>query len=120
MNKDDLRTPDYLDHILEAADRILLYTKDMDAAGFLNSSLVQDAVVRNLEIVGEAARNVKFHDPGFAAEHADIPWDDMYLMRNRVAHGYFSVDLSLVWNTLQRDIPELSDQIRQLKVRLQK
>ena len=69
--------------------------------------MVQDAVIRNVEIIGEAARNIARHYPEFAQEHAEIPWEDVYLMRNRVSHGYFSVDLAVVWMTVQRDIPEL-------------
>lgn len=74
--------------------------------------LVQDAVIRNIEIIGEAARNIEKHYPDFTSSHNDVPWEDMYWMRNRVSHGYFSVDLEVIWNTIQRDIPELEQQIK--------
>jgi uncharacterized protein with HEPN domain len=87
----------------------------MTEATFLADELVQDAVIRNLEIVGEAVRNIHRDHPSFAAAHPEVPWEEMYLMRNRVAHGYFSVDLGVVWRTLQRDLPELQQQISETK-----
>lgn len=112
MKKDDLRVPDYLAHILQAIERIGTYTDDMDEVGFLENEMVQDAVIRNIEIIGEAARNIEKHHPEFASEHPNVPWEDMYWMRNRVSHGYFSVDLEVIWNTIQRDIPELEQQAK--------
>ncbi len=112
MKNNELRVPDYLAHILQAIERINTYTSDMDELGFLENLLVQDAVIRNIEIVGEAARNIEKHYPDFTSVHNDVPWEDMYWMRNRVSHGYFSVDLEVIWNTIQRDIPELEQQIK--------
>ncbi len=65
--------------------------------------------------MGEAARNVERDHPEFAAAHADVPWEEMYLMRNRVSHGYFSVDAGIVWQTLMRDLPVLQRQLKQLR-----
>jgi uncharacterized protein with HEPN domain len=76
--------------------------------------MVQDAVIRNIEIVGEAARNIAKHYPEFAIRYANVAWEDMYWMRNRVSHGYFSVDLEVIWNTIKRDIPELQQQIKDI------
>ena len=115
MNKaDKLRVRDYLGHMLEAIQRITGYTEDMTEAVFLTDSKTQDAVIRNLEIIGEAARNVERLHSGYAAQHSEVPWSDIYLMRNRVAHGYFSVDLELVWKTIQNDLPLLEEQVRTL------
>jgi len=69
--------------------------------------LVQDAVIRNIEIIGEAARNIAKRDPAFAAAHPEIPWVSAIKMRDRISHGYFSVDLETVWHTAQRDLPEI-------------
>lgn len=110
----NLRLRDYLGHILEACRRIRHFTEDMTEIAFLEDELVQDGVIRNIEIVGEAARNIQRRFPQFAAEHADVPWEDMYWMRNRLTHGYFSIDLELVWKTIERDIPELEIQVRSL------
>lgn len=112
MKKDDLRVPDYLAHILQAIKRIGTYTDDMDEVGFLKNEMVQDAVIRNIEIIGEAARNIEKRHPEFASEHPNVPWEDMYWMRNRVSHGYFSIDLEVVWNTIHRDIPQLEQQVK--------
>jgi uncharacterized protein with HEPN domain len=106
MNK-ALRVPDYLGHILEAIERIEEYVSDMDELAFLSSKLVQDAVIRNIEIIGEASNNIQRVDPVFAAQHAEIPWQVMYAMRNRVTHGYDKVDFEMVWKTICNDLPEL-------------
>ena len=119
MKKDELRVPDYLGHILQAVERINTYTDNIDEVVFLQNEMVQDAVIRNIEIIGEAAHNIEKHHPAFAGEHPDVPWEIIYLMRNRVSHGYFSVDLELVWKTIQRDIPELAIQIMKIKHDLQ-
>lgn len=107
-----LRVGDYLGHILQAIERIERYTAGMDEAGFLNSELVQDAALRNIEIVGEAANNILRVAGDFAAAHADIPWQVMYTMRNRVSHGYEQVDLELVWRTIEGDLPALHRQVQ--------
>jgi uncharacterized protein with HEPN domain len=109
------RVPDYLDHILQAIQRIGRYTGGMAEAAFLENQLVQDAVIRNIEIIGEAARNIERRHPDYAAEHPEVPWGDIYLMRNRVSHGYFTVDLGVVWATVQRDLPGLEQQILKLR-----
>lgn len=109
-----LRVPDYLEHILRAIERIGRYTADMDEVAFLNSDLVQDAVIRNIEIIGEAANKIQRVAPEFAAQHDDIPWLVMYTMRNRVSHGYDKVDLEIVWKTIQGDLPVLYQQVRSI------
>lgn len=115
MRKSDLRVADYVDHMLNAIERIQRYTQGMTDSTFLGDELVQDAVIRNLEFVGEAARNIERDHPAFAAAHAEVPWEEMYLMRNRVAHGYFSIDLGIVWQTLQRELPDLQQLLSGLK-----
>lgn len=106
MNK-ALRVPDYLGHILEAIERIEEYVSDMNEMAFLSSKLVQDAVIRNIEIIGEASNNIQRVDPAFAAHQDDIPWQAMYAMRNRVSHGYDKVDMEMVWKTICNDLPDL-------------
>jgi uncharacterized protein with HEPN domain len=106
MNKSG-RVSDYLGHILEAIERIQSYVSSMDEAAFLASQLVQDAVIRNIEIIGEAANHIQRVDAQFAAEHSDIPWRVMYAMRNRVSHGYDKVDHEMVWKTIHNDLPHL-------------
>ena len=111
MNK-ALRVPDYLKHILNAIERIDRYTENIDELGFLNSELVQDAVIRNIEIIGEAAKNIQQVDAAFAAAHAEIPWQVMYAMRNRLSHGYDKVDFEMVWKTIFNDLPDLYKRVK--------
>lgn len=114
ISKKSLRTPDYLRHILDAIQQIEAYTADMEREAFVASRLTLDAVVRNIEIVGEAARNVAEHAPTFVEQNPDVPWDAMYAMRNRLSHGYFAVDAHVVWQTIQNDLPVLKNQIEVL------
>ncbi|CBL46656.1 Conserved hypothetical protein [gamma proteobacterium HdN1] len=108
------RLAEYLSHILEAIDRIYRYTKDMDESAFANNPLVQDAVIRNLEIIGEASHNIEKRYATFAASHPELPLSSAYQMRNAVAHGYFKVDLEIVWRTIQRELPSLHEQVKAL------
>ena len=111
---DALRIPDYLEHILEAIERIDRYLADTDEVSFLKDQKTQDAVVRNFEIIGEAAHNIELYHSAFAATHPEVPWSVVYAMRNRVAHGYFKVDLEMVWKTIHADLPTLHAQIKTL------
>lgn len=104
---DSFRIPEYISHILEALNRIFEYINEIDELTFLATPLLQDAVLRNIEIIGEAARNLLRYHPEFTEKHSNIPWEDMYWMRNRIAHGYFSIDFEIVWKTIERDFPSL-------------
>jgi uncharacterized protein with HEPN domain len=73
--------------------------------------LIQDAVVRNFEIIGEASRNVERVDPAFVAAHPELPLSFAYDMRNVLAHGYYKVDVAVVWKTIERDLPYLQNQV---------
>ncbi len=111
MSHDSQRLADYMDHILQAIQRIDSYTKELDEAAFLQNLMAQDAVIRNLEIVGEASHNIEIHFPEFAASHEELPLASAYQMRNAVAHGYFKVDLEVVWKTIESDLPKLAAQV---------
>lgn len=108
------RRTDYLRHILEAIDTIQAYTFGMDAAAFIADRKTCDAVIRNIEIIGEACNNITKHHADFAAEHASIPWGFAYEMRNALSHGYFNVDNAIVWLTVQHDLPNLRAQVASL------
>ena len=108
---DLLRVPEYLRHIIEAAERILRYTEDTTEQTFLNDEKTQDAVVRNFEIIGEACNNILKKFPEFATLHSDIPWGFAYEMRNALAHGYHKVDFEIVWKTIHSDLPVLLVQV---------
>lgn len=112
MSRDKQRLADYLAHILEAIERIDRYTDGMSEAAFQRNSMAQDAVIRNLEIIGEASNNIEKYYPAFAADHPELPLAFAYQMRNAVAHGYFKVDVEIVWNTIRRDLPGLHQHVR--------
>jgi uncharacterized protein with HEPN domain len=114
LTRDQQRLADYLSHILQGIERIGRFTANIDEPAFLESELVQDAVIRNLEVIGEASKNIERHFPAFAAAHSELPLSSAYEMRNAVAHGYFKVDLRLVWKTVQSDLPELQSRVRSL------
>ena len=105
--KKALRIPDYLEHIIEAIERIQRYTANLTEQAFLKDELIQDAVVRNIEVIGEAAKNIERVDPDFASKHNEVPWQVMYAMRNRLSHGYDTIDYEIVWNLIQNDLPNL-------------
>ena len=111
---DSQRLSDYLGHILEAIDNIHEYTAGFTRETFLSDRKTQDAVLRNLEVIGEASNNVVKHHSAFAVTHADVPWRVAYEMRNALSHGYFTVDHTIVWQTIQSDLPPLRAQITKL------
>jgi uncharacterized protein with HEPN domain len=114
MKGDKPRLHDYLGHINKAIERIHRYMEDVDEAGFHANELIQDAVIRNFEIIGEASHNIEREHPEFIVSHPELPLIDAYDMRNAVAHGYFSVDLSIVWKTIHNDLPGLHSRIEQI------
>ena len=101
------RSAEFLAHAIDACRRIESYVERMDAATFLGTPLVQDAVLRNFEVLGESIARLRDEDPVLVATHADVPWRDSIAFRNRPIHGYASVDFALVWATIQTDLPEL-------------
>jgi uncharacterized protein with HEPN domain len=102
----------YLLHILEAIDQIREYTRDLDYNGFLKSRLVQDGVIRQLEIIGEATKKLS-QETRNRASH--IPWKDMAGMRDVLIHQYFGVDLVAVWTTVEQDLPFLEQEIMEFR-----
>ncbi len=120
MSKAAPRLPDYLGHILQAIERIQRYTSGMSEIDFAQSEVIQDAVIRNFEVIGEASRNIARDCPEFAAAHPDLPLSFAYEMRNALAHGYFTVDLGIVWKTIGSDLPALQRQVQQLAAELKK
>ncbi len=101
-----------LDDIRNAIGKIGRYTAGLDQGSFLGDEKTIDAVVRNLEIIGEA---VKQMPAGFKERHSTIPWSQIAGLRNRIVHDYARIDVELVWNILQTALPEFSLQISQLK-----
>jgi uncharacterized protein with HEPN domain len=109
---DSLRVRDYLEHIAQAISNIRDYTTGMDAVAYLKDRKTQDAVVRKLEVIGEACKKVTRHHSQIAAAQPEIPWNIAYEMRNALAHGYFNIDQAIVWRTIESDLPAFSDAIQ--------
>jgi uncharacterized protein with HEPN domain len=114
MTRDPQRLRDYLEHILEAVKRIEGYCADIDELGFISSQLIQDAVIRNFEVIGEASKNIERLFPEFLAKYPELPLLVAYEMRNALAHGYFKVDLQIVWKTIEVNLPNLETQITKI------
>lgn len=118
MSKKFLRAADYVEHMLEAIDNALDYTKGFDEQRLRETPVVRDAVIRNLEVLGEAARNVMRHAPDVVSANPQIPWDVIYTTRNRLSHGYMDVNLSVVWQVVSRELPPLRIQLEALAAAL--
>jgi uncharacterized protein with HEPN domain len=106
-----LKLADFPDHIAEALQLARDYVAGMSKEAFLKDRRTQQAVVLNLMTIGEAAARVVNEHKDFAAAHSQIPWAQMRGMRNRMAHGYFAVDLNIVWDTVQSSLPSLQTQV---------
>ena len=94
----------FLRHILESLSLISEYTSNLSKDTFLASPQGQDAVIRRLEVIGEAVRNLPTE---FRGEHPEVPWCQIAGMRDVLIHEYFGVDLELTWQTIQDDLPDL-------------
>ena len=105
--KSALRLVDYLGHMQQAAQQAVGFVERMDKNTFIADRLTQQAVLFNLVVMGEAAGNVLTSHADFAQKHPDIPWRSIRATRNRIAHGYFDIDLDIVWDTVQSALPPL-------------
>ena len=102
------RTLEYLDDIHEAATKIRRYTTGMTYEEFVDDEKTVDAVLRNFEVIGEAAKNVP---EAHRQAYDDVPWSEMAGMRDKLIHGYTSIDLQIVWTTVDEELPALIPQI---------
>lgn len=100
-----------LEDIETAIGRIDRYVSGFDREQFLRDEKTIDAVVRNLEIIGEA---VRWLPPQFKETHAVIPWTKIAGLRNRIVHDYFGLDLEIIWEVLQTSLPEFKNQLSHL------
>lgn len=98
-----------LAHILESAELISRWLDGVDKDWFFKNDLLQEAVIRRLEVIGEAAKNVSLQ---LKQQHPDVPWKEMSGMRDVLIHEYFGVDLEQVWETATTDVPKVAKQIR--------
>ena len=103
-----------LDEMLTAIGKIERYVEGLDRAAFLADERTGDAVVRNLEVIGEAAARLP---EAFRASASDIPWRRIVGLRNRIVHEYFGIDLEIVWEIVRTDLPALRPQLAELHSR---
>lgn len=101
----------FIEDILESIDLIEKYTDNMNFEDFKNDRKTVDAVVRNLEIIGEASRNIPDEIKG---AYQEIDWKGMIGLRNRIAHEYFGVSLTIVWNIIKKELLFLKKQMKQI------
>lgn len=105
---------DYLRHMLDAARQACSYVEGLGKDDFLADKRTQQAVILNLVIIGEAATKLMAGFPDFVEAHPAIPWRSMRGMRNRIAHGYFDINLEVVWETVATDLPQLVGKLGEL------
>ena len=106
----------YIRHIIDAITRIREYLHGIDEVEFRRNYLVQDGVIRQLEIIGEATKQIS---QGTRDVYPNIPWKDMAGMRDKLIHDYFGVDVDQVWLTACNDIPVLEIEIKEVLANLQ-
>jgi uncharacterized protein with HEPN domain len=92
----------YLEDMLLSMNRIETYIAGMDFRAFTETSLVTDAVIRNLEIIGEAVKNIP---DSITSQYPEMPWSQMYRLRNRVSHEYFGIDQEVIWRIAKDHLP---------------
>jgi uncharacterized protein with HEPN domain len=109
------RLPDYLDHMRQAAADAYSFVDGLSKDDFLEDKRTQQAVILSLIIIGEAATKVMDGHAEFTKSHPEVPWRSMRGMRNRITHGYFDINLDVVWQTVQAALPELLQQLSALQ-----
>lgn len=105
------RLGDYLEHIRKATTDAVSFVEGLSKEEFLEDRRTQQAVVMSLIIIGEASTKIMDQYPDFATRHAQIPWRSMRGMRNRIAHGYFDINLDVVWETIRSALPDLLERL---------
>ncbi len=101
----------FLDIFLMRLSLFNNYVKDVSYEEFVSNKMLQDAVIREIEIIGEATKKLSFE---FRRAYPEIPWRQMAGMRDKLIHGYFGVDLDAVWETVIRDIPVLKEKLSRI------
>jgi uncharacterized protein with HEPN domain len=101
----------YLQDLLVAMSRIAEYIEGYDFDRFRKDYKTVDAVIRNFEVIGEAAKKLP---DSLKEQNPDVPWDEMYLLRNRVSHEYFGIDYEIIWDVCLNHLPENKMQIQSI------
>ena len=106
----------YISHMLDCIAAVESFIKDMDEEGFKSSRMKQSAVVREVEVIGEAAKNIS---QSIKDTHSKIPWKDIIRTRDKMIHHYFGVDLKIIWNIITIDLPSLKKEIEMIRDELE-
>lgn len=101
----------YVEDVLECIKKVEKYTRDMDFTLFEKDDKTVDAVIKNLETIGEAAGHIS---DDIKARHKDIPWKEIVGLRNRIVHGYFNIDLKIIWGVIKQELPTLKIQLEHI------
>ena len=101
----------FIEDIVEMIEKIERYTHGKSFKNFAKDEMAIDAVIRNFEIIGEAARHLS---ENFRKKHPEVPWEKIFGMRNRLVHDYLGVDLDVVWDTVNNFVPVLKKQIEEI------
>ena len=101
----------YFDDILISMERIFEYTKGFDFAGFKSDYKTVDAMIRNFEIIGEAVKNIP---DNIKEQYSEVPWYEMYSLRNRISHAYFGIDYEIIWDIITNYLSENKLQIEKI------
>ena len=109
------RLPDYLGHMRQAAMDACRFVEGLGKDEFLKDKRTQQAVIMSLIVIGEAATKVMDSYPDFTKQHQEVPWRSIRGMRTRIAHGYFDINLDVVWDTVQKALPDLLTQLPPLR-----
>ena len=109
MSKRDVRL--FLYDILECIEKIERYTKNLSFEDFVKNDMVVDAVIRNLEVIGEAVKNIP---PEIRSKYPEVPWRQIAGFRDVVIHHYFGVDLNIVWTVIRKHLKELKPKIERV------
>lgn len=101
----------FLQDMVQAIDKIFRYTEGYDFSRLLHDEKTLDAVIRNFEIIGEAANSIPTE---IKQKYPDVPWKQMYGLRNYISHEYFGLDLSILWEIIQTNLPVNKEQIKHI------
>ncbi len=114
MKKDPLI---FVGHILESIEKIEIYARKLTKEKLTNDTRIQDAIIRRIEIIGEAVKNLP---DDFRNKHPEVEWSKIIRTRDKIIHHYFGVDLNVIWNIIKKDIPDLKKKILKVKKILKK
>ncbi len=111
MKKGDRNYTMYLEDIITSMERIAEYLDGLSFEEFKKDYKTIDAVIRNFEVIGEAARNLPLE---IRSKYTEVPWDEMYLLRNKISHEYFGIDYEIIWDVATNYLPKNKSQIERI------